>query len=152
MSFLSFLSHQQPTSTPSRSPSANPSQVPTSSPSSNPSQTPTGAPSKEVSFCCCCCLSESSLSLDLRMPLSLDLRMPYHHSRHLKHRLTLFVSSLFTSDLSHSRLRLQANLLQGARAKCRLHRRHHRFVSFPSLCYSASSLVRYHISSFTHHI
>ena len=41
---LSF-SHQQPTSTPSQSPSANPSQVPTSSPSSNPSKQPTNVPS-----------------------------------------------------------------------------------------------------------
>ena len=90
-----------------------------------PTSNPTQSPSKEVSFCCCY-VSESSLSLEY------SRIRPYHHSRHLKHALTLFISPLLTltSDSSHSHLRLQANLLQGAQAKCRLYRRHHRFVSF----------------------
>lgn len=91
-------------SSPSRSPSRSPSTSPTGSPTA-PTSNPTQAPSKEVSFYCCFVYEESSLSCDY-------LRIPYHHNHHLNHTLTLFVSSLFTSDSPHSRRRVQANLLQ----------------------------------------
>ena len=126
-SFRLFSLHiwfvSQPSQTPSQTPSRSPSKMPSTSPSSQPTSGPTSQPSKEV---CKLLLLFCVWRIEWRIESIswlLENTVSSHHSRHLKHALTLSVSSLFTSDSSHSRLRLQAKLLRGAPAKCHLRRR-----------------------------